>query len=107
MDIKPGELGWKLVRHVPPGLSWHPATDDLSGTDEYGTPDGPLSNQAWSIKFDQDDFELFLFALGNCIRTFNLLGFSIGTIKVFNEVSLPLSVDQIFASVTSFYILGF
>jgi hypothetical protein len=28
---------WTLVRRVKPGPSWHPATDELLGTDEYGT----------------------------------------------------------------------
>ena len=28
---------WTLVRRVQPGPSWHPATDELLGTDEYGT----------------------------------------------------------------------
>ena len=29
--------GWSLKRHVPVGLSWHPATDWLHGSEVYGT----------------------------------------------------------------------
>jgi hypothetical protein len=29
--------GWALVRRVKQGSAWHPATDNLAGTDVYGT----------------------------------------------------------------------
>ena len=48
------EKSWKLVRHVPQGNTWHPATDDLKGLDEYGDPndlDGPFS-----IKYKEDNY---------------------------------------------------
>ena len=56
--------GWKLVRHVPGGNTWHPATDSLMGTDVYGTPSGPLSKQAWSVRFEDEKFNQFLFITG-------------------------------------------
>ena len=56
--------GWKLVRHVPEGSHWHPATDHLLGSDKYGTPSGPLSKKAWSIQFNKECFNQFLFATG-------------------------------------------
>ena len=60
--------GWQLVRHVPPGLRWHVATDRLAGTDEYGTRaavhHGRLSREPWSVQF-RDAAEL-LVASGDC-----------------------------------------
>jgi len=50
---------WRLVRHVPAGDRWHPATDDLKGTDVYGDPKN--MQEPFSIKFYQDDFNQFLF----------------------------------------------
>ena len=43
---------WELVRYVPQGLYWHPATDHLNGTHQYGTF-GDLSqafSQDWSFR---------------------------------------------------------
>jgi len=57
---------WTLVRHAPPGKNWHQATDNLIGTDEYGTPSGPTSLSYWSIKFDTTTFDKFLFTRDNC-----------------------------------------
>ena len=56
--------GWKLVRWVPPGNTWHPATDQLSGTEEYGNPGDKTS--PFSVSFNQMDFNQFLFATGDC-----------------------------------------
>jgi len=53
------------VRHVPAGGVWHPATDQLAGTDVYGTPADSLNAPAWSKKFDDIDFDEFLFASGD------------------------------------------
>mmetsp|Transcript_122259 Transcript_122259/g.280045 ORF Transcript_122259/g.280045 Transcript_122259/m.280045 type:complete len:582 (-) Transcript_122259:229-1974(-) len=61
-----GQGGWQLVRHVGPGNSWHPATDQLTGSSVYGTPSGPTSSEAWSVKFNVDDVEEFLFSTGDC-----------------------------------------
>ena len=56
--------GWRLVRWVPPGNQWHPSTDKLSGTDEYGSPEDKTS--AFSVLFHQTDFDQFLFAEDDC-----------------------------------------
>jgi len=58
--------GWSHVRHVPSGYTWHPATDQLMGTDVYGDPNN--MNEAWSVKFDQNDFNQFLFSTGDCSK---------------------------------------
>jgi len=58
--------GWKLVRHVPAGNRWHPATDQLTGTDVYGAKGDAKSSKAWSIKFSGDKFSEFLFSTGDC-----------------------------------------
>ena len=58
--------GWRLVRWVPPGDKWHSAVDQLRGTEEYGDPAD--TNEAFSIKFHQDDFDQFLFSTGDCVK---------------------------------------
>ena len=60
---------WLLVRHAH--NEWHPATDNLKGTDVYGTFDNnPESNNSWSIQFDNvlesDNSTLFMFSNGEC-----------------------------------------
>jgi len=57
--------GWRLVRHVAPGSTWHAATDQLRGTAVYGIPGGPTSAQSFSINFANQDFDQFLFATGD------------------------------------------
>jgi hypothetical protein len=53
------ERGWRLVRHLPPtSTTWHPATDDLTGTDTYGDPN--VDSSPWSVPFGS--FDEFLFA---------------------------------------------
>ncbi len=48
---------------------WHQATDQLTGRDVYGSDIGnPLSDTQWSVKFDDKDFNQFLFATGDCTR---------------------------------------
>ena len=39
-----------MFRHVPEGGTWHPASDALRGTDEYGDKDDPT--QPFSLKWD-------------------------------------------------------
>jgi len=60
------EPGWQLVRHLPASaLGWHPATDDLAGTQVYGTPNN--ANNAWSVRFDDmQPNDKFLVASGDC-----------------------------------------
>lgn len=62
--------GWKLVRRVKQGAEWHPATDNLQGTDVYGNAavDYELSDLTFSVRFVDDDFDEFLFALGDFSR---------------------------------------
>ena len=56
------------MRHVPPGPSWHPAADQLTGTESYGTPGGPTDSFAWSVQWADSDAGEFLFALGDCSK---------------------------------------
>ena len=62
--------GWTLVRHAPGGYDkWHPATDDLAGTEAYGdSANGPMSREAWSIVFDTavSGYDELLFSSGDC-----------------------------------------
>jgi hypothetical protein len=58
--------GWKLVRHVQSGHAWHPARDQLRGTDQYGAVSGPTAGHAWSKRFDGETYNQFLFATGDC-----------------------------------------
>ena len=66
--------GWTLVRHAPGGTGsgniWHPATDNLAGTDVYGdSSTGPMSRSAWSIPFDTavQGYDEILLSSGDCI----------------------------------------
>jgi hypothetical protein len=52
--------GWVLVRRVKQGSSWHPATDNLRGTDVYGTYGTPLSDTTFSIAWQVWGTELLL-----------------------------------------------
>ena len=52
--------GWKLKRYLPKdSTSWHPATDQLTGTDVYGTEGD--NTMAWAIEFAGEIFDQFLF----------------------------------------------
>eukprot|EP01083_Nonionella_stella_P156047 504851_1 len=69
LDVGGGN--WTLVRHAY--NQWHPATDNLGGTDVYGTySNNPESMSSWSIAFDQylwpDGLTQFMFSDGNCSR---------------------------------------
>jgi len=52
------------VRHVPAGYNWHPARDQLAGTDVYGVAFD--DSQAWSIGWNNANVKDFLFATGDC-----------------------------------------
>ena len=57
---------WILVRHVPAGNTWHPATDGLAGTSVYGSYKANLTaSNAFSIQFSTLIFNEFLFATGD------------------------------------------
>jgi len=58
--------GWKHVRHVPQGSNWHPATDDLMGTDAYGSH--LVETAPWTVPFSHVPFVEFLFVTGDCQR---------------------------------------
>ena len=67
--------GWTLVRHVPSvtpsagGNSlWHPATDQLAGTETYG--DATDDSEPWSKDFETEvpGWGEFLFASGDCTK---------------------------------------
>ena len=63
--------GWTLVRRVPAGNAWHPATDGLVGTVVYGTySSNPQDNNigtGWSINFETavPGYNEFRFASGD------------------------------------------
>ena len=48
-----GVHDWKLVRSVPEGTTWHPATDGLQGSDVYG--DETDLTQTFSKKYDDQE----------------------------------------------------
>lgn len=57
--------GWKKVRHVRGNAGrWHPASDGLAGTEEYGIPG--TFEEDWSVRFDRPVPRKFLFANGRC-----------------------------------------
>ena len=61
--------GWQLVRHVPASSSeWHPATDNLVGTDQYGIYSTSNDAPAFSTKYDDISYNEFLFASGDCSK---------------------------------------
>ncbi len=43
--------GWALVRRVRQGTTWHPATDNLQGTDVYGSSGTSTSDSTFSLPF--------------------------------------------------------
>jgi len=54
------------VRRVRAGYSWHPATDQLMGTDVYGTyVNDPTADTTFSIAYDINDVSEFLFTTGD------------------------------------------
>jgi hypothetical protein len=52
--------GWALVRRVKQGATWHPANDDLRGTEVYGTYGTPNSDSTFSIAWQGLGSELLL-----------------------------------------------
>ena len=51
------------MRRVKAGTEWHPATDQLLGTDVYGTPSSAAADETFSVEFGA--FDQFLFATGD------------------------------------------
>ena len=62
--IKQGICQWYKVRHIQEGSStWYPSTDRLAGTDVFGSSSD--DSQPWGIRFDNIDFDQFLFTTNN------------------------------------------
>ena len=61
---------WYLVRRVPPGQHWHPANDELAGTEVYGTAStDPLgTDPAWSLPFGQLRWGEMMVASGDLVN---------------------------------------
>ena len=62
--------GWVLVRRVQQGSSWHPADDQLRGTDSYGQYPANVRNAdqaraTFSVAFAGMDYNQFLFESGD------------------------------------------
>jgi hypothetical protein len=62
--------GWWLVRRVKQGTTWHPATDDLRGTDVYGlasysAPGWDVSTATFSLEFASMITSETLFLIAN------------------------------------------
>ena len=51
---RPGS-SWLLVRHVPQGLRWHNATDQLRGVDVYGDPGLGLGTE-FSVSYHTEEY---------------------------------------------------
>ncbi len=49
-----------LVRRVSQGSTWHPASDNLQGTDVYGTYGTPISSTTFSVAWKGLGTELLL-----------------------------------------------
>eukprot|EP00966_Prymnesium_polylepis_P219956 5088253-Prymnesium_polylepis.2 len=65
--------GWVLVRRVAPGDRWHPATDNLTGTEEYGDPDcEAIAACTFSRSFKDVAWKEVLFASGDTTRWLQL-----------------------------------
>jgi len=46
-------------------LRWHPATDQLRGTDVYGTEG---ADEDWSVAYENSSFDQFLFTTSDCAK---------------------------------------
>lgn len=58
--------GWTLVRRVQSGAAWHPATDQMLGSDVYGEPVQDSEALAtFSVKYNDLDFDQILIASGD------------------------------------------
>ena len=55
-----------MVRHTTGSGDWGPFTDDLQGTDDEGPQGSGLDNYSWTVPWDSEMVEEFLFATGDC-----------------------------------------
>ncbi len=71
--------GWVLVRRIKSGSNWHPATDDLKGSDVYGTYGTASSDSTFSVAYSSwlNQATEFLFitgaSLGLCVAVVTVL----------------------------------
>jgi hypothetical protein len=58
--------GWLLVRRVKQGATWHPATDNLAGTETYGIYGSDTADSTFSIAYSSwlTTSTKFMFATG-------------------------------------------
>ena len=57
---------FQLARRVEKGSKWHPATDDLRGTDSYGTPPSdPQSGPTGTMQWHYNQVQYFMFSTGD------------------------------------------
>ena len=57
-------FNWRLVRRVV-GSTWHPATDQLAGTEVYGSACGATASCTFSESWNGASFTHYLFATGD------------------------------------------
>lgn len=55
------------MRHVPYGTKWHPATDQLRGTEVYGNANDP--SEPFSVQWDSTDFDAVSYLVQNLFLT--------------------------------------
>lgn len=72
VDILGG--GWRLVRRVRQGNQWHPSTDSLDGTEQYGPEDTILTgwrnktDVTWTTPFHDANYDQVLVSLCDMSR---------------------------------------
>ena len=57
---------FKLARRVAQGTKWHPANDDLRGTDKYGNPPtNPRTGPTGTMQWKYNQVQYFMFSTGD------------------------------------------
>ena len=57
---------FKLARRVEQGTKWHPANDDLRGTDKYGNPPtNPRTGPTGTMQWKYNQVQYFMFSTGD------------------------------------------
>ena len=57
---------FQLARRVEQGTKWHPANDDLRGTDSYGTrPTNATSGPTGTMQWHYNQVKYFMFSTGD------------------------------------------
>ena len=112
--LPPGHMSfegftWRLVRRVKASSSgWHQATDNLAGTDSYGSPgSSPTVDRSFSVSFSGVSFTYFLFATGDlskwlitekCQAACSYYGAAVRNILRSSTSSTPYSATWLFRS---------